>query len=89
MRNCAAELEAVGIRITSDAYTIRKHAREIQKFEVLIQKLRYLAAICEADNMVEAVGQCPLEDLSNELVSTLRHWDELASQVTLPHDKKT
>ena len=78
MRRSADDLEELGMRLAIDRHMAVHHTADIQLFDLLTQRLRCLAAICEAPDMARAVEDCPLGDLSRTMTSTLSAWDSLA-----------
>ena len=75
MRRSADDIEELGMRLAVDRHMVVHHPADIQLFDLLTQRLRCLAAICEAPDMVQAVEDCPLGDLSRNITSTLTAWD--------------
>ncbi len=65
------------MRLIADRHVLQHHSDDLQHFDLLTQRLDCLAEIWEAQDIVEAVEQCPLEDLSTDIVETLHEWDRL------------
>jgi hypothetical protein len=73
----ADALEALDLALCRDRAVLSHSGTIVQQFDILVQKLRCLAAINVAGDIAAAIDACTLQSLSRRMKDSMATWDAI------------